>query len=176
MKKLKVDLEELALALDDTAYEHSHYLDLQTGELILLTEEVRRAVEEFPFEENEEPEAQDRRFREWMEESGFREWEKELLPIALEVEGASDRYLYIQPRESREAYQVMVDFAETVEDEHLQELLCVALNGSGAFRRFKDVLYRDPEQQKRWYQFRDERQKAEAREWLEVHEIELLEE
>lgn len=176
MRKLKLDLGELSEALDNSSYEHSHYLDLQTGEVILLTEEVRRAVEEFPFEEEEEEEARRRRFQKWLEESSLPEWEKEFLPIALEVECDSDRYLYIQPRESWEAYPVMVDFTEIVEDEHLQELLCVALNGSGAFRRFKDVLYRDPEQQKRWYKFHDERQKAAALEWLEENDIELLEE
>jgi hypothetical protein len=37
---------------------------------------------------------------------------------------------------------MMVSFVETVSDSHKNELLCVALEGAGAFRRFKDTLYR----------------------------------
>jgi hypothetical protein len=39
-------------------------------------------------------------------------------------------------------YHMMVSFVETVSDSHKNELLCVALEGTGAFRRFKDTLYR----------------------------------
>ena len=35
-------------------------------------------------------------------------------------------------------YDIMVSFAETVTDPRANELLCVALEGRGAFRRFKD--------------------------------------
>ena len=41
---------------------------------------------------------------------------------------------------SHEAYQDMVDYIATVADEHLADLLTVAVTGRGAFRRFTDVL------------------------------------
>jgi hypothetical protein len=41
---------------------------------------------------------------------------------------------------SHEAYQDMLDYIATVDDEHLADLLTVAVTGRGAFRRFKDVL------------------------------------
>jgi hypothetical protein len=50
-------------------------------------------------------------------------------------------------------YQDMVDFADTVEDAHLQELLYVALNGRSPFRRFKDVLLRYPDARRRRFDF-----------------------
>ena len=46
----------------------------------------------------------------------------------------------------------------SVEDEHLRELLEVAIQGAGAFRRFKDVLFRYPSAQENWFKFRDERE------------------
>jgi len=39
----------------------------------------------------------------------------------------------------------MVAFTESLEDENLKEKLWIALNGKGAFRRFKDVLLSYPE-------------------------------
>jgi uncharacterized protein UPF0158 len=60
----------------------------------------------------------------------------------------------------------MEEFIATVSDEHLQELLDVAIQGRGAFRRFKDVLARHPAEQQRWFDFQASRVKARAREWL----------
>jgi hypothetical protein len=38
-------------------------------------------------------------------------------------------------------YSIMENFADTITDPHKNELLNVALEGKGAFRRFKDTLY-----------------------------------
>jgi hypothetical protein len=45
-------------------------------------------------------------------------------------------------------------------------LLEVAIQGKGAFRRFKDVLARDPAEQQRWFAFQMERLNTRVREWL----------
>jgi len=37
-KTLKIDLDELYLAMEDSSYDHEYYLDLVTGEILLLTE------------------------------------------------------------------------------------------------------------------------------------------
>ena len=39
-------------------------------------------------------------------------------------------------------YSIMADFAKSVSNAHKSELLSVALEGRGAFRRFKDTLRR----------------------------------
>ena len=44
-RKLKVDMEELAAALDDASGLVNYYLDQETGEVIPVTEEVRTALE-----------------------------------------------------------------------------------------------------------------------------------
>ena len=76
------------------------------------------------------------------------------------------RYLQVPRADSREGYDDMQDFIDTVSDEHLQELLNVAIQGRGAFRRFKDVLARHPTEQQRWFDFQAARLDARAREWL----------
>ena len=76
------------------------------------------------------------------------------------------RYLQVPRAESREGYEDMQDFIDTVSDEHVRELLDVAIQGKGAFRRFKDMLRGHPAEQQRWFEFQAARMDARAREWL----------
>jgi len=93
-----------------------------------------------------------------------------------QIEEDFDRYERIPKAESHEGYKDMEDFIATVKDERLAELLEVAINGRGAFRRFKDVLLRYPEERERWLQFKDERMQERAHEWLDDIGVTLDEE
>jgi hypothetical protein len=85
---------------------------------------------------------------------------------------AEGRLLAIEPLPSSVQYDWMSEFAGSVADAALRRLLEVALDGSGAFRRFKDVLADSPAQRGRWFAFRGERLREAAREWLEENGIE----
>jgi uncharacterized protein YciI len=77
-----------------------------------------------------------------------------------------DRWLTFRP-ESGEGYRDMLDFAADLPEGRLRERLFRALDGRGAFRRFRDVLQEAPEPHlARWYLFRDERELGRARQWL----------
>jgi len=93
-----------------------------------------------------------------------------------QMEEDFDRYERIPKAESHEEYEDMVDFIATVKDEYLAELLEVATNGKGAFRRFKDVLLNYPEERERWFQFKDDRTQERALEWLDDIDVSLIEE
>ena len=93
-----------------------------------------------------------------------------------QVEEDSDRYERIPEAESHEGYEDMVDFIATVKDERLAELLEVAINGKGAFRRFKDVLLNYPEERESWFQFKDDRIEEKTLEWLDDIDVSLIEE
>lgn len=41
MRRLHVDLEELLFAFDNSDYEASYYLDLETGKVELITADIR---------------------------------------------------------------------------------------------------------------------------------------
>ncbi len=76
------------------------------------------------------------------------------------------RYVDIPRKPSYESYNLMVEFMETVTNGSLKEKLEIALDGKGAFRRFKNVLSDNPDEEKRWYAFKDSRMKREVIEWL----------
>jgi Uncharacterised protein family (UPF0158) len=81
-------------------------------------------------------------------------------------EAEAGRYLEVPHAESSDGYEDMQEFIDTVIDKPLRQLLEVAIQGKGAFRRFKDVLARDPAEQQRWFAFQTERADARVREWL----------
>jgi len=142
-KTLKIDLDELCSAMENSSYEHEYYLDLDNGEILFLSE----------YMDDEET----RKLKDQIEED-------------------FDRYERIPKAESDEGYEDMVDFIATVKDEHLNELLEVAINGKGAFRQFKDVLLNYPEERERWFQFKDDRTQERALEWLDDINVSLIEE
>ena len=142
-KTLKIDLDELYDAMENSSYEVEYYLDLETGEILFVSEGMDD------------------------EETG---------KLKNQIEEELDRYELIPKAESYEGYRDMQAFIATVEDDHLSELLEVAINGKGAFRRFKDVLLNYPEERERWFQFKDDRMKERALEWLDDIDVTLVEE
>ncbi len=73
----------------------------------------------------------------------------------------------IDPLPSWIWYQDMADFAEAITDERAGHRLARAIQGKGAFRRFKDELHQEyPELLPVWYAFHDVRAKRRAVQWL----------
>lgn len=82
------------------------------------------------------------------------------------------RLVEVERLPSSTEYGWMAEFAASVRQPRVRDLLDVALDGRGAFRRFKDVLAGYPGERERWLAFRDERMREAIREWLAEHEIE----
>jgi uncharacterized protein YciI len=80
-----------------------------------------------------------------------------------------DRWLFFSP-ESGEGYRDMVDFTGHINHEQLRQRLLDALDGRGAFRRFRDVVHSGPDEVvTHWQIFRQERALGRARAWLAQH-------
>lgn len=80
---------------------------------------------------------------------------------------ASDTaYLRIEPVSSREQYRWMERFIPMVEEPTLRGQLSQAIDGKGAFRRFKDVLIAFTTERERWFAFRSERLRVFMEAWL----------
>jgi hypothetical protein len=60
------------------------------------------------------------------------------------ISKSSGRFVHLDPASSREQYRWMERFVASVEEASLRERLVLAIDGKGAFRRFKDVLLSYP--------------------------------
>lgn len=84
---------------------------------------------------------------------------------------ASSAYLRLEPVNSRQQYQWMERFVPMVDDEELGNELLSAIEGKGAFRRFKDALMPWPDERARWLAFRSERLRVFMEAWLAAQGI-----
>ncbi len=80
-------------------------------------------------------------------------------------------YLRVDPVSSREQYRWMERFIPLVEEDDLRGKLGQAIDGKGAFRRFKDVLMTYAEDREKWFTFRSERLRTFMEAWLTAHAI-----
>jgi hypothetical protein len=83
------------------------------------------------------------------------------------VDGEPERWHEIEPIETSVQYRWMREFAAALDDApDIAALLDVALEGRGAFGRFRGVLSRHPDLQARWDAFQSERALECAKAWL----------
>ena len=83
-------------------------------------------------------------------------------------------YLRIDPVSSREQYRWMERFIPMVDEGELKTKLSQAIDGKGAFRRFKDVLMSFAADRERWFTFRSERLRTFMEAWLAAHAIQAI--
>lgn len=177
MRKLKIALSDLEEAFTaDPSSGMNYHLDPEAGKLLISTDDAESAVDEF-FEEAGAKESDpdlDQKFEKWLENCAGADWQIDWIRDAFRIRcDTTNRLILIPQRESQHEYQDMVDFAEAVSDDHLQELLLVALKGKGAFRRFKDVLLEFPEQRQRFFEFNNQRLRDRILAWLAEEGLEL---
>jgi hypothetical protein len=84
---------------------------------------------------------------------------------AIDVEEEPDRWLRIDRTGSRNGWRDMAAFAGRQHDEALRERLERAIEGKGAFFRFRDLVHGE-NLSEQWYAFSADRQMGRAREFL----------
>jgi hypothetical protein len=135
-RKVPVNWDDLEMGLTTNPGEWICYLDTRNGEVQMLPGGRLGEDDDWPSEEE------------------------------IDAGMAAGHLLHVEPLGSSVEYGWMVDFASTVGDPPLRDLLEVALDGRGAFRRFKDALHDHPAERERWFVFQNGRVRAAAREWL----------
>jgi len=89
---------------------------------------------------------------------------------AIDVEEDPDRWLRFDRIGSRDGWQDMADFAQRQREAGLRDRLDRAIHGTGAFRRFRDLVH-DEDIADQWYAFAADRQLGRAREFLAARGI-----
>ncbi|HED08134.1 MAG TPA: hypothetical protein ENI57_08470 [Ignavibacteria bacterium] len=74
-----------------------------------------------------------------------------------EIEENIDEYIQFEKMDSRESFQVMEDFTNTVTDEELKMKLELGLRLSKPFRNFKDIIDDEGEYRQKWFDFKSEK-------------------
>jgi hypothetical protein len=144
-------LRDIISARETASDDCTSYLDPETGEIILVTEEMR-ALAEDKCREVEAP-----------------AWQRELIPkIRAAVEG--DRWLELPDCFYIHEWSIMERFSLAQKIERIRSELLNAIHGAGAFRAFRSAIRRLGLEQ-HWYQFLDETLAEIARRWLEEHEV-----
>jgi hypothetical protein len=88
------------------------------------------------------------------------------------VQIGGEAFIRVEPAASREQYKWMERFVAGVTDEALRERLVIAIDGKGAFRRFKDVLLNYPTERERWFSYRSDLLHWHMQKWLEKEQLE----
>jgi len=161
MKRLKIDLDDIAMAMEFSSNieESFRYLDTETGKVIYIDESVMDDVEEGNDKEI----------------ADYPDWMKEMAEDAKAVlDDDKERFKEIPHIESHESYKVMEDFIYTIKDRKIQNMLLRAIQGRGAFRMFKDTIAEWPELEKQWFSYRDNAVRQEVLDWLESIGIEPI--
>ena len=98
------------------------------------------------------------------------DWDEEDKEIAELIEMEWDRFIRLPGKYEIHEYRIMEDFIEELDNQRLQTELYRAIQGRGAFRRFKDkIRYSGIEQQ--WYDYQNNSYQEFALRWCKGNNI-----
>jgi hypothetical protein len=86
-----------------------------------------------------------------------------------------EAFLYIQPRSSREGFEVMETYVDTLPEGEARRALVRALRLPKPFRSFKDTLLDFPEEREAWFAFQTQHQRKVAIEFLNAYQVPWVE-
>lgn len=89
-----------------------------------------------------------------------------------ELEVNWDKYIQIEKMESHDSFDLMADFAESVDNKELRDSLINALNRKHPFRNFKWVVDNSGDYRQRWFDFKNQRLIEWVKDQLEITEFE----
>ncbi len=136
-------LDDLIDAIDDHCDFAHYYLDRETGEIIFQSE--RESEDEFG--------------------------DVEVAPDFCREEYCGDRFIPIEPMESRRGHEIMEDFIAKLPEGRAAADLSRSIALRKPFRRFQDALHNYPDVEKQWYACNREKIRSIAEEWLSYYSI-----
>ena len=89
-------------------------------------------------------------------------------------EGFVEDYIPLPGQYDINEYRIMEEFTYELPEGKNRDVLERAIQGRGAFRRFKDKLY-DLNLEQQWYSYKDSAYERIARQWCERYKIDIVE-
>ncbi|MHC6180986.1 UPF0158 family protein [Clostridium sp. JNZ X4-2] len=152
----KVKIEDVLQAIELASDEGNYYYNKVTGEVIYIDDETRRMAEDYDEDDAEK----------------LMEWQLDDVKAAIDVEENWDNYISLPSKFDINEYDIMVQFCYSLDNDKISNKLLNALNGKGAFRRFKDAVIRF-NVEKKWYKFTDDKFKKIALDWCNDNGLEI---
>lgn len=153
---LPVKLEDIIEGMMFQTDESSSYLNRKTGEVVAVSDEELRAAEEgLPLED-------------------FPEWQREPILHAKQIILGTEDFLPLPAKFKINEWEIMDRFSLSISDKALRETLYDAIRGSGAFRRFKELIHRH-HLAETWGQYREEALREIAIDWCKENQIDYVE-
>lgn len=147
-------LDEIVDSLEIVSTDIDAYFDTHTGEVAMVTEMERNLANLSNEDDNDEtPDYQ----------------ERSTIKLKQILEN-QERFLKLPDSFEIHEWNIMKEFAESLEDSKLKSKLSNSLHGSGAFRQFKSLLA-ECNLLDEWFKFRREHLKEIALEWCEENGI-----
>jgi len=150
-----VKLADLTEALDIMPEESSAWLDQQTGRVVIVDDDVVRAIED-----GEDDEIVDQ----------LEDWQEDQLPVARAISAGDKRFIALPDKFEFHEYRHMERFIGTVTDAQIAEELWRSIKGKGAFRYFKDTAGRLGLIEE-WYRFRNDAAERLMLDWAQINNI-----
>ena len=154
--EVRVKLNEIIEGLESQSDESASFLNIKTGEVVLMTDYAMQAAED------DEP----------LED--VPDWERDLVAVAREIIADTGDYIQLPTKYDIDEYSIMENFCMSLEKQEIGDILYDLISGSGAFRRFKDAVYKYGVEDE-WYTYRDNAIKEIAIEWCRQNNIEFEE-
>lgn len=152
-RKAAVKLDDLITEIEIQMDETFTYINTQTGEVITLSREEMRAAEDEDLLEN------------------YPDWQRENIEQAIKIiEDEDEVYLDFTLRNEYHEYEIVEEFIETLNKAEVREELFGAIQGRGAFRRFKDGII-EHGVEKQWYEFKEKKVKKLVIEWCKEKDL-----
>jgi len=166
MYRLDIDLDQLCFAADHHTHTMAFYLDTETGAVVSVRHEDGQLAEAFVLI-NVDHGALSLDLDAWLDQCGADKQNRNAVRMAVLIErqyGA--RYLAIPAPERAQCYADMLSFIAQVEDPVLAQWLRDAVQGNGAFGRFRALLCEYDYERGRWFAFRRARVRERMINWL----------
>lgn len=155
---MKIKLQEIIDGMEMQFEGTCTYLCRKTGEVVSVSENDIRTAEE--IEDNEIEKLMD--------------WEQENIRLAIDILENNEDYEELPTQFDMNEYEMLEDFSYSITDARKKDILLDAIQGRGAFRRFKDKVI-DLGIAEDWYQYRNQCYKKKAIEWCNDNDVEYEE-
>lgn len=151
---IRVKLDDIIEGLESQSDESHSFLDKRTAEVVCISdEEMQAAEDDEPIED-------------------FPDWQQGLVRIAKEIVEETGDYIALPTKFDINEYSIMERFCLSLDDSEMSEALYSAINGRGAFGRFKNAIH-EYDIADDWYKYRDHALKEIAIEWCQEKDIEF---